>query len=145
MSETIQLQDLVVTKVECTIHLLQAPLYRIISKLRTRLATHKVSNKWPPMVSKTRVVILNHLFIFIYQNSPVTVQVVSIFKIHLITPFLPLSCQYIYHCRLIISFKNWSIFKLPSKKCPSFFPNLSLWSHRCQNIKQIQSPLSISQ
>uniref|UniRef100_A0A3Q7EGS7 Uncharacterized protein n=1 Tax=Solanum lycopersicum TaxID=4081 RepID=A0A3Q7EGS7_SOLLC len=135
MSESIHLQDLVVTKVECTIHLLQAPLYRIISKLCTRLATHKVSNKWPPMVTKTRVVILNHLFIFIYQNSPVTVQVISILKINLITPYLLLCCQYIYHCRLIISFKNWSIFKLPSKKRPGFLPYLSLWSHRCQHIK----------
>src|ERR1044072_6114110 len=80
VSEAINLQYLVISKIESHIHLLQASLNRVIPKLPTRLATHKMSHQGPPMITKTRVVILNHLLIPINQNTPVAMQVISILK-----------------------------------------------------------------
>ncbi|KAG4394001.1 hypothetical protein GLYMA_03G213350v4 [Glycine max] len=141
--KAINLQYLIIPKIESPIHLLQAPLHRIIPKLPTRLAPHKMSHQWPPMVTKTRVIIFNHLLISINQNPPIAMQVITILKINLTLPLVPLLSQQINHCRLIISFKNRPILKLTREHFPSFISNFPFGPHWSPSIKNIQRPLTI--
>jgi hypothetical protein len=86
----ITLQDLVVSKVESSLHLVQASLDCIISIAATRLATHKVGNKWPTVIAIARMVLLHHFLIQVHNAHPVAMQIVRLFQKHFLGPQLTL-------------------------------------------------------
>lgn len=124
--ETIDFKNLIVTKVESSLHLGQTSLYRIITSLWTWFASNKVSYKRPSMVSQAWVMFLHHFLVLINQDGPVTMQIVWVLQKHFVCPLFCLCNQKVDKCRLIISFKVRSSFQ-------------SLWeqftcSKKCQQI-----------
>lgn len=144
MLKTIHLQDLIVPKVERTVHLLQASLNRIIPKFPTRLATNKVSDKRPAMVTQPWMVVLDHLLIPINQNAPVAMEVVAALKVDLVAPLVTLSGENVNHGRLVISLEHRPVLQECSEDLAGLDSSRTFRPHRSPNIEEIQRPLAIA-
>lgn len=91
--EAVVLQNLVVTEVEGSLHLLDARLCFVVrTKTATRLAPHEMRHEGPGIIPLARVVLGHYLLVALHQDDPVAVQVVLILQKHLAPPLLLLGC-----------------------------------------------------
>ena len=101
--ESVVLQNLVVTKVEGELHLLEARLgFVVLTKLATGLAAHEMRDEGLGIASLARVALGHHLLVVIHQVDPVPVQTIVILEIHLTRPLLLRGCQQVDERALII-------------------------------------------
>ncbi|PON80356.1 hypothetical protein PanWU01x14_008060 [Parasponia andersonii] len=99
----------------------------------------------PPVITKTRMVILNHLLITINQNTPIAMEIISTLQINLLTPQISLLIQKIDHGGLIIGLENRPPLELPSENLPCFVSDLPLRPHRSPSVENVERPLAIPQ
>jgi hypothetical protein len=143
--EPIHLQDLVIPKIECTVHILEASLDRVVSKFATRLAPDKVCDEWPPVIAEPWLVILKHLLVPVDQDPPVAMEVVPILKVNLITPFLALRREDVHHGRLIVGLEYLPILQGLGQHLAGFNADRALWPHWRPGIQLVKRPLAVAQ
>ena len=103
--EAIHLQDLVICEIISSFHLFDTSLGCVVCSFPTWFAPDEMSHKGPPVVAKAGVILLDHFFILIHQNHPISMQVIRALQEHFVAPFGSLCDEQIDHGRLIVRFE----------------------------------------
>lgn len=109
VSEAEHVQNLVVSKCEGSLHLLEAYIHRVVTAIfQARLATNEVRDEWPSVISKSWMTFGHVLLVLPDQIHPVAMEIVGILEKHLGRPFLSLRDEQVDKSRLIVSLKTTS-------------------------------------
>ena len=109
MHVPIELQDLVVAKIEGPLHLQQAALDAVRRRVPARLAPHKMRHERPLLVAGAGFVGFHELFVAVHDDDPVAVEVVGILQEDLGRPFLGLGDEQVREHRLVVGVEHWSV------------------------------------
>jgi hypothetical protein len=96
------------------------------------------------VIPEPRVVLLHHLLIFVHQNTPVTVKIVSALQVDLVPPFFPLRYQQIHQCRLVVGFELRPADERAREQFPGVEADFTLRSHRRPCVQDVERPLAVT-